>query len=197
MALGLQGTAALVTGASSGIGEATARDLAARGAAVALVARRKDRFEALAAQITSGGGTALAVQADVTEQDEAVAAVEEAVRAWGRLDILVNNAGAALSGRIVRKGAAVYRATKHALNAYSESLRQEVAGRYVRVSVVEPAAVHTGLFSSEQRRRDMAESGGNYERLTSEDVADAISYVTRPRHVAVGELLVRPTGQER
>jgi NADP-dependent 3-hydroxy acid dehydrogenase YdfG len=75
---------------------------------------------------------------------------------------------------------------------------QEVAGRYVRVSVVEPAAVHTGLFSSEQRRRDMAESGGNYERLTSEDVADAISYiVTRPRHVAVGELLVRPAGQER
>jgi NADP-dependent 3-hydroxy acid dehydrogenase YdfG len=251
MAAGLQGTVALVTGASSGIGEAAARELAARGAAVALVARRKDRLEALAAQITAAGGTALVAETDVMEQDQAREAVEQAVRAWGRLDILINNAGAlrrgpfvdgpvaewehmvrlnvlgslycahaalphllraaaekprevadlvnvsSLSGRTVRKGAAIYNATKHAMNAYSESLRQEVAGRRVRVSVLEPAAVATGLFRPDGRRRHIAEDG-NYQRLTPEDVADTIGYiVTRPRHVAVSELLVRPTEQER
>jgi NADP-dependent 3-hydroxy acid dehydrogenase YdfG len=251
MPAGLEGTVALVTGASSGIGEATAKDLAARGAAVALVARRKDRLESVAVQIAAAGGTAQVIQADMTEQDQAREAVEQAARAWRRLDILVNNAGvlrrgpfmdgpvadwehivrlnvlgslycahaalphllraaedkprevadlvnvSSLSGRIARKGAAVYNATKHAMNAYSESLRQEVAGRRVRVSVLEPAAVATELFTSEDRRRHLAEHRP-YERLRPEDVADAIGYaVTRPRHVAVSEMLVRPTEQER
>jgi NADP-dependent 3-hydroxy acid dehydrogenase YdfG len=249
MAAGLHGTAALVTGSSGGIGEATARDLAARGAAVALVARRKDRLDTLAAQITAAGGTALALEADVTDADQAREAVEQAVRAWGRLDILINNAGAArrgpfvaapvsdwelmvqvnllgslycahaalphllraaedklrqvadlvnvssLSGRIVRKEAGVYNATKHAMNAYSESLRQEVAGRRVRVSVLEPAAVATELFAAEVPRRP---AQGTFRRLAPADVADAIGYVvTRPPHVAVSELLVRPAEQER
>jgi NADP-dependent 3-hydroxy acid dehydrogenase YdfG len=252
MGAGLEGTVALVTGASSGIGAATALDLAARGAAVALVARRKDRLESLAAQIGAAGGAARAIQADVTDQDQAREAVEQAVRAWGRLDILINNAGvlrrgpfadgpvsdwehmvrlnvlgslycahaalpyllraaagrprevadlvnvSSLSGRIVRKNAAVYNATKHAMNAYSESLRQEVAGRRIRVSVLEPASVATELFTPETRRRHLAEQGSSYQRLTPEDVADAIGYaVTRPRHVAVSEMLIRPTEQER
>jgi NADP-dependent 3-hydroxy acid dehydrogenase YdfG len=251
MAAGLNGAVALVTGASSGIGEATARDLAARGAAVTLAARRTDRLTALATQITAAGGTALVVEADLTEQDQAREVVDQTVQAWGRLDILINNAGFArrgpfvdgsvadwermvrvnvlaslycayaalphllraaedelrevadlvnvssLSGRIVRKGSGVYNATKHAMNAYSESLRQEVAGRRVRVSLLEPAAVATELFPPEVRRRHVEEDGA-YERLTSEDVADAVGYiVTRPRHVAVSELLVRPTEQER
>jgi NADP-dependent 3-hydroxy acid dehydrogenase YdfG len=102
-----------------------------------------------------------------------------------------------LSGRTVRKGSAVYNATKHAVNAYSESLRQEVAGRRVRVMVVEPASVATELFSAETRRGLIAQDG-DYERLTPEDVAETIGYiVTRPRHVAVSELLVRPTESER
>jgi NADP-dependent 3-hydroxy acid dehydrogenase YdfG len=255
MASGLEGTVALVTGASSGIGEASAQDLAARGAAVALVARRKDRLEAVAARITAAGGTAEVVQADVTEPDQAQDAVEQAVRAWGRLDILINNAGAArrgsflegpvpdwdhmvrvnllgslycahaalphllraardaprevadlvnvssLSGRIIRKDSAVYTATKHAMNAYSESLRQEVAGRRVRVSVLEPASVATGLFPPGTRPRPVTEPGTDknaYERLSPGDVADTIGYiVTRPRHVAVSELLVRPAEQVR
>jgi len=247
----LRGTVALATGASSGIGAATARELAARGAAVALVARRAERLVALAGEITAAGGAALAVEADVADQEQARGAVERAVRAFGRLDILVNNAGltrpapvvdasvadweqmvrvnllgsmycahaalphllqaaageprrvadlvnvSSLGGRIAGKGSAVYHATKHAINAFSDSLRQEVAGRGVRVSILEPASVLTELFPPEAWRGFRAERG-TYDRLTAEDVADTIGYVlTRPRHVAVSELLVRPTEQER
>src|SRR5437879_4518074 len=183
MAADLAGTVALVTGASSGIGAATARELAARGAAVALVARRGDRLTALAERITADGGSALAVSADVTDPGQAHDATEQTVRAWRRLDILINNAGIAFAGPVVdgktaeweqmaqvnvlgslycaraalphllraaetgprgvadlvnvssvgsrtpREGSAVYSATKSAVNAYSEALRQEVAGR--------------------------------------------------------------------
>jgi NADP-dependent 3-hydroxy acid dehydrogenase YdfG len=82
----LENTVALVTGSSSGIGAATARRLAAEGAAVALVARRRDRLDDLAAAIRADGGTALAVPADVTSQQEAAGAVEQAVAELGRLD---------------------------------------------------------------------------------------------------------------
>jgi NADP-dependent 3-hydroxy acid dehydrogenase YdfG len=89
----LIGTAALVTGASSGIGAATARALAAGGAAVALLARRADRLEQLTAEIESAGGRAVAVPADVTDADKVAAAVQRTVDELGRLDIVVNNAG--------------------------------------------------------------------------------------------------------
>jgi NADP-dependent 3-hydroxy acid dehydrogenase YdfG len=94
----LAGTAALVTGASSGIGAATARRLAEHGACVALVARRRDRLEALAAKIDKAGGTALAVEADITDRTQAQAALQQAVQRFGRLDTLVNNAGLMLLG---------------------------------------------------------------------------------------------------
>jgi NADP-dependent 3-hydroxy acid dehydrogenase YdfG len=96
MASRLEGTVALVTGASSGIGEATARALAAEGAAVAAVARRKDRLDALAADI---GG--LAIEADITDQRQAIAAVRRTVDEHGRLDVVINNAGVMLLGPIV------------------------------------------------------------------------------------------------
>lgn len=92
----LAGTAALVTGSSSGIGAATARRLAAEGAAVALVARRRDRLEQLAGSIRQGGGSAHVIQADVTDQQQAITAVQEAADRFGRLDTLVNNAGVML-----------------------------------------------------------------------------------------------------
>jgi NADP-dependent 3-hydroxy acid dehydrogenase YdfG len=96
----LTGTAALVTGASSGIGAATDRRLAGHGASVALVARRRDRLEAPAAEIGKAGGTALAVEADITDRTQAEAAVQQAAGRFGRLDTLVNNAGLMLLGPV-------------------------------------------------------------------------------------------------
>jgi NADP-dependent 3-hydroxy acid dehydrogenase YdfG len=101
MAQRLDGTVALVTGASSGIGEATARALAAAGAAVAIAARRKDRLEALAADIERDGGRALVIEADITDQEQAVGTVRRTVDELGRLDITINNAGVMLLGPIV------------------------------------------------------------------------------------------------
>ena len=100
MADRLDGTVALVTGASSGIGEATARRLAAEGASVALLARRKDRLDALAAEIVGSGGRALAIESDVTDRAQAESAVERTVAEFGRLDTVINNAGVMLLGPI-------------------------------------------------------------------------------------------------
>lgn len=254
MAEVLSGTVALVTGASSGIGEATARALAAQGAGVAVVARRRDRLDALVAQIAADSGRALAIEADVSDEAQARGAVEKAVGHFGRLDILINNAGVMLlgpivdapleewhrmlgvniagvlhcthaalphllraanetprrvadivtissvAGRVARSGAGVYNATKFAVGAFSESLRQEVTGRHVRVTLVEPGAVQTELAG--HNRPEILEtlrSGLNVQEwLQAEDIADAIRYVvTRPRHIAINEVLIRPTEQER
>src|SRR5919197_231191 len=96
----LDGTVALVTGASSGIGEATARALAAQGAAVALVARRKQRLDDLAARIADAGGRAHVIEADITDQEQAAMSVEQTVNELGRLDTVVNNAGVMLLGPV-------------------------------------------------------------------------------------------------
>jgi len=104
-----------------------------------------------------------------------------------------------VAGRMARKGSGVYNATKHGVGAFSESLRQEVTGRHVRVSLVEPGAVDTEL-QSHNRPEIEQQIRGRFEEmdiLDSEDIADAIAYVvTRPRHVAVNEILVRPTQQQ-
>jgi NADP-dependent 3-hydroxy acid dehydrogenase YdfG len=248
----LVGTVALVTGASSGIGAATATALADQGAAVVLAARRKDRLEKLAARIRGQGGTALVLESDVTDQRQAADAVRHTVTELGRLDTLINNAGVMLlgqavgaplaewqqmvelnvlgllycahaalphllraaedgprhvadmvnissvAGRVARNGNNVYSLTKHGIGAFSESLRQEVTRRFVRVSLVEPGATATELAS--HNRPEVLESLSSQfgQRMEAEDIADAISYiVTRPRHVAINEILIRPTEQER
>jgi NADP-dependent 3-hydroxy acid dehydrogenase YdfG len=253
MAEDLKGTVALVTGASSGIGEATARALAAHGAAVALVARRKDRLDALAAGTLSSGGSALVLECDVTSEQQAKDAVDRTVSEFGRLDTLVNNAGVMLlgpvvgaplsewrqmvelnllgvlycahaalphllsaaedgprrvadminvssvAGRVAREGRAVYNLTKHGIGAFSESLRQEVTRRHVRISLVEPGAVTTELAGHNRPEilEIMRSQFSGIQPLSAEDIADAILYiVTRPRHVAVNEILIRPTEQE-
>ena len=247
----LDGTVALVTGASSGIGESTAVALAEAGASVAVAARRRDRLEALAERI---GGDVLVVEADVTDEAQAREMVARTVAHFGRLDTLVNNAGVMLlgpivdapveewrrmvelnllgllyathaalphllsaagseprqvadvvnvssvAGRFARAGSGVYNATKFGVGAFSESLRQEVTRRHVRVSLVEPGAVATELIS--HNRPEVVEgllaTWGPVEVLQPEDIAEAVAFtVTRPRRVTVNELLVRPTEQER
>ena len=249
----LEGTTALVTGASSGIGEATALALAGQGAAVAIAARRLDRLTDLAGRIEAAGGRALVLECDVTDQAQAADAVARTVAELGRLDTLVNNAGVMLlgpaesapveewtrmvelnvlglmycahaalphllqaaqdgerkvadmvnissvAGRVARTGSGVYNATKFGVGAFSESLRQEFTKRHLRVSLVEPGAVETELGSHNRPevREGLAKRFGNMERLQSPDIADAVLYVvTRPRHVSVNEILVRPTEQE-
>lgn len=91
-------TTALVTGASSGIGQATAEQLSAAGAAVAVVARRKDKLDELVARIEMNGGTAIAIAADLSDPDLAAAAVEETISRLGRLDVVINAAGVMLNG---------------------------------------------------------------------------------------------------
>ncbi len=100
MAGKLDGKVALITGASSGIGEATALALAAEGARVAIAARRADRLEALASRITAAGGEALALTTDITDLAQAQGMVRQVAERWGRLDILVNNAGVLLLGPV-------------------------------------------------------------------------------------------------
>jgi NADP-dependent 3-hydroxy acid dehydrogenase YdfG len=249
----LNDTVALVTGASSGIGEACARHLAAEGAAVALVARRADRLEQVATDIRSAGGTALVIEADVTDHDQAQGAVARAVAELGRLDTLINNAGVMLlgpvvdapieewqrmidvnllgllycthaalphllaaaeqpprqvadlvnissvAGRVPRLGSGVYNMTKHGVGALSESLRQEVTKRHVRVSLVEPGATSTELagHNRPEVRETMAARFAGMERMEAGDIAETVTFiVTRPRRVAVNEVLVRPTEQD-
>jgi NADP-dependent 3-hydroxy acid dehydrogenase YdfG len=249
MADRLDGTVALVTGASSGIGEAAARALAAQGAKVAVAARRKDRLDALAQEL---GDDVLVIEADITQREDATGAVERTVSELGRLDTVVNNAGvmllgdaeqapleewermvainvqgllyvahaaiqpllaaaqdgprhvsdmvniSSIAGRVARRGSGVYNLTKHGVGAFSESIRQEFGDRFLRVSLVEPGAVMTELASHmrpEIREASRARFEG-IERLTSEDIAEAIAYiVTRPRHMAVNEITIRPTEQ--
>jgi len=100
---------------------------------------------------------------------------------------------------VARSGSGVYNASKWAVNAFSESLRQEITRRHVRVSLVEPGAVSTELASHNRPeiREMMQQRFGSIERLHADDIAEAILYVvTRPRHVAINEILVRPTEQE-
>jgi NADP-dependent 3-hydroxy acid dehydrogenase YdfG len=114
-----------------------------------------------------------------------------------RVSDLVNISSVA--GRVARLGSGVYNLTKHGVGAFSESLRQEVTKRHLRVSLVEPGAVNTELGSHvrPEVRKQALERFAGVERLEAGDIADAVTYiVTRPRHIAVNELLIRPTEQE-
>jgi NADP-dependent 3-hydroxy acid dehydrogenase YdfG len=105
-----------------------------------------------------------------------------------------------VAGRVARLGSGVYNLTKHGVGAFSESLRQEVTQRHVRVSLVEPGAVDTELSSHNRPeiQQVIANTFADTERLQASDIADAITYiVTRPRHTAINELLIRPTEQTR
>jgi NADP-dependent 3-hydroxy acid dehydrogenase YdfG len=245
----LKDRVALITGASSGIGEATALALAREGAKVAIAARRRDRLDALAVKLVALGAEPLVLVADLLEESEAQRIVADTEAHFGHLDILVNNAGvmylepvadadlkrwrqmlelnvmslivstqAALAsmrkrhdghivnisstaGRTANPNAAAYSATKFGVVAFSEALRREVYKDNIRVSVIEPGVVetelrdHIGHADTKKAINDWAES---MRQLQSEDVADVIAFcVTRPSHVNINEVLLRPTDQER
>jgi len=253
MARRLEGTVALVTGASSGIGEATAVALAAEGATVAIAARRRDRLELVVERIGNDADV-LVIETDITDEAAARAMVEATVTEFGRLDTLVNNAGVMLlgpivdapvdewrrmvelnvlgllycthaalphllaaaeqeprrvadvvnvssvAGRAARVGSGVYNATKFGVGAFSESLRQEVTRRHVRVSLIEPGATRTELAGHNRPEvlQNISATFGQTEIMAAEDIAESILFtVTRPRHVTVNEVLIRPTEQER
>jgi NADP-dependent 3-hydroxy acid dehydrogenase YdfG len=244
----LEGTTAVVTGASSGIGEATARALAAAGARVALLARRRDRLESLAHDL---GDRAAVYEVDVTDGSEVAPTLEAIAADLGGIDVLVNDAGygsmvpaleadlaewrtmvdvnitgvlltthaalphlveaaegprgvadvvtiSSVAGRkIASPKVNVYAATKHAVNAFSEALRQELTGHHVRVGLVEPGLVRSEMTEHNGAAED-AEEHLELGLMEPEDIADAVVYmVTRPRRTAVNEMLVRPTEQVR
>jgi NADP-dependent 3-hydroxy acid dehydrogenase YdfG len=248
----LDETVALVTGASSGIGAATALALADAGSTVVVVARRLDRLEALVERITTAGGRALALECDVTDRVQVERAISTTIEQFGRLDTVVANAGIMLlgpavdadydewdrmvavniaglmytaraalphltaaaataprevadlvlvssgAGRRVHAGSAMYAATKHAVGALGEGLRQEMASKQVRVGLVEPGNTDSEL-ASHLKPEILAAARARWTGVTNlgaEDVAECIVYmVTRPRHVAMNEVLIRPTTQ--
>ena len=243
----LEGRVAAVTGASSGIGEASARALSAAGASVALGARRADRLEALAQSLD---GPTLAREVDISDEGQSRDFIRAAHAELGGLHILVNNAGVMLlgpvaeapteewrtmisvnllgllycthaalplltaggggdivnvssvAGRRADAGAAVYNMTKFGVHAFSEALRQEALHQGIRVTTVAPGFVETELqghntnplvrTAMERAREQIGEV------LHAEDIAEAILHaVTRPAHVCVNEVVVRPTRQAR
>ncbi len=243
----IQGKVVVITGASSGLGEATARELSAQGATVVLGARRADRIEALADELTRRGGKALAVPTDVIHSEQVKKLVDAAVQKYGRIDVMINNAGlmpqsplerlridewdrmidvnikgvlygiaaalpymkqqksghiinvSSVAGHKVRAGGAVYAATKHAVLALSEGLRQEVKPYNIRTTVISPGAVATELPNSISEP-DIAEGFHKfYEEfaIPSDSFARAVAFaISQPEDVDVNEILFRPTRQE-
>jgi NADP-dependent 3-hydroxy acid dehydrogenase YdfG len=240
---------AVVTGASSGIGAATTRRLATEGFHVVAVARRADRLEQLAKEITGGGGRATTVIADITRPADVTALAATVEELGGALTLLVNNAGGArgaepveaakvddwqwmyevnvlgtlrvtqallpalersgagtvlvlssTAGLIVYEGGGGYAAAKHAQTALAETLRLELNGRPIRVVEVDPGMVRTEEFALNRFGGDTGKAAAVYEGvpnpLTAEDVADCIAWcATRPHHVNIDRLVVRPLAQ--
>jgi NADP-dependent 3-hydroxy acid dehydrogenase YdfG len=243
----LAGRVAAVTGASSGIGEATAVALSRAGATVALAARRRDRLEAVGERLE---GLCSLHEADLTREEDARSFIEAAHSEHGGLHMLVNNAGlmllgpvegadlttwrrmldvnlwallvcthtalplitasgggdivniSSVAGRRAVAGGAVYNLTKFGVQGFSEALRQEALHAGVRVTVVAPGHVDTELQAHNTDpvvRQGLARAREQIgEVLQPEDIADAIVYaVSRPLHVCLNDVLVRPTRQAR
>ena len=245
----IKGKVAIITGASSGIGFATALALSKAGAKVAIGARRTDMLSELEKKIKENGGEVYSQKLDVTKKNECNSFVDNVLKKWGTVDILVNNAGlmplsffknlkidewdqmidvnikgvlyctgavvthmlenksghiiniSSVAGRIVFPAGSVYCATKHAITAFSEGLRQELSVRKnIRVTCIEPGVVATELTNmiTDESLQAFVENAKKMESLQAEDIANAIVYaVESPNHVNVNEILIRPTTQDR
>lgn len=238
----------VITGASSGLGEAAARMLAGKGAAVVLGARRTEKIEALAHEIRAAGGRAVAVQTDVSDQKQVKRLVDTATEQFGCVDVLLNNAGvmplslveelrveeweqmidinlkgvlygvaaalpamiAAGSGHIINVAStaghrvgpttAVYSATKYAVRALSEGIRQEVTPHNIRTTIISPGASTTGLMdgiSDEQLRRSVKDGASSFSLLPEAFARMVLFAIEQPEEVDVNEILFRPTRQEK
>jgi len=247
MSSNIQGKVVVITGASSGLGEAAARLLSAEGATVVLGARRVERIQALAEELARSGGKALAVATDVTRCEQVKQLVDAAVEAYGRLDVMLNNAGlmplsplerlkvdewdqmidvnikgvlygiaaalphmqrqkaghiinvSSVAGHKVRAGGSVYSATKHAVRALSEGLRQEVKPYNIRTTVISPGVVVSELPNSASEPDVAANLRRMYGELgiPADSFARAVAYaVSQPEDVDINEILYRPTRQE-
>ena len=240
---------AIVTGASSGIGYATALTLSKSGAKVAIGARRTDKLLELENKIRQNDGEAFSQKLDVTKKSDCDSFVAATIKKWGGVDILVNNAGlmplsfvknlkidewdqmidvnikgvlyctaaviphmyakksghiiniSSVAGRIVFPSGSVYCATKHAVTAFSEGLRQEFSTRSnIRVTCIEPGVVSTELTNTitDESLQSFVETSKKMNSLNAEDIANAILFaVEAPSHVNINEVLIRPTTQER
>lgn len=243
----ISGKVVVITGASSGLGEATARMLSSMGATVVLAARRKDRIDALAKELKDKGGKAMSVETDVTDATQVKALVDAAVKKYGRIDAMLNNAGlmpqslleqlkiedwnrmidvnikgvlygiaaalpymkeqksghiinvSSVAGHLVHPGSAVYSATKYAVRAISEGLRQEVKPYNIRTTVISPGAVATELTLSVTDPALSKSIGEFYAKnaIPADSFASAVVFaMSQPEEVDVNEILFRPTVQQ-
>jgi NADP-dependent 3-hydroxy acid dehydrogenase YdfG len=247
MSNNIEGKVVVITGASSGLGEAAARHLSAQGASVVLGARRTDRLQTLADELTRRGGKALALATDVTQRDQVERLVDTAVKSYGRIDVMINNAGlmphsplerlkveewermidvnikgvlygiaaalrhmkqqkfghvinvSSVAGHKVTQAGAVYAATKHAVRALSEGLRQEVKAYNIRTTVISPGAVATELPDS-ITEPDVSEGIHKFYEtfaIPADSFARAVAFaINQPEDVDINEILFRPTRQE-
>jgi len=247
MTEGIKDKIVVVTGSSSGLGEATAQLLSAQGATVVLGARRADRLQSLAKDLESRGGKALALTTDVTRREQVKALVDSAVQTYGRIDVMINNAGlmpqaplerlkvdeweqmidvnikgvlygiaaalphmqrqkaghfinvSSVAGHRVGPGFAVYAATKYAVRALSEGLRQEVKPYNIRTTVISPGAVATELPDSVTDPDASKRIRTFYEQVAvpADSFARAVAFaMSQPEDVDINEILYRPTRQE-
>jgi len=243
----IAGKVIVITGASSGLGEASARLLSAEGAIVVLGARRLERIQALADELIAKGARSLAVATDVTQREQVSALVDAAVQTFGRIDVLINNAGlmpqspldrlkvddwdqmidvnikgvlygiaaalphmqrqkaghiinvSSVAGHKVGPGGAVYSATKHAVRALSEGLRQEVKPWNIRSTIISPGAVATELPGS-ATEEDVAKRLKDFYdayAIPADSFARTVAFaISQPDEVDINEILFRPTRQE-
>jgi NADP-dependent 3-hydroxy acid dehydrogenase YdfG len=243
----IQDKVVIITGASSGIGEATARELASKGAKLVLAARRKDRLQKLQEEIQNNGGQAIYKVTDVTSYEQMEELAQYALKAFGKIDVLVNNAGimphsflykkkvddwdrmidvnikgvlygiaavlpsmrarkeghiinlSSVAGHVVGAGSTVYAGTKFAVRAISEGLRKEELGNNIRTTIISPGAVKTELTHSITDLDLKPAIDEIYKgAIEAESIARAIAFaIEQPSDVAINEIIIRPTQQER